>query len=148
MKLREIMTSGVVTADEGTGAGEVARLMRDRKVGSVVICDPEGGPAAMITDRDVAVRIAAADIALDEPAGRHASRPLITGEPEMELDEAAALMVKHRVRRLPVVEEDSLVGIVTLDDIAVRTGNLEVAQRMTAEVIEGALPQFYFHERG
>ena len=39
-------------------------------------------------------------------------------------------------------------GIVTLDDIAVRTGNLEVAQRMTAEVIEGALPDFFFHERG
>jgi CBS domain-containing protein len=66
----------------------------------------------------------------------------------MELDEAAALMVQHRVRRLPVVEEGRLIGIVTLDDIAVRTGNLEVAQRMTAEVIEGALPQFYFHERG
>jgi CBS domain-containing protein len=148
MKLREIMTAGVVTADEQTGAGEIARLMRDRKVGSVVICDPEGGPAAMITDRDVAIRIAASDLALSEPAGKHASRPLITGEPEMELDEAAALMVKHRVRRLPVIEDDALVGIVTLDDIAVRTGNLEVAQRMTAEVIEGALPDFYFHERG
>jgi predicted transcriptional regulator len=57
-------------------------------------------------------------------------------------------MVTHRVRRLPVVEDDQLAGIVTLDDIAVRTGNLEVAQRMTQEVIEGALPQFYFHERG
>jgi predicted transcriptional regulator len=66
----------------------------------------------------------------------------------MDLDEAAALMVTHRVRRLPVVEDDRLAGIVTLDDIAVRTGNLEVAQRMTQEVIEGALPQFYFHERG
>lgn len=148
MKLREIMTAGVVTADEGTPAGAVARLMRDRRVGSVVICDPEGGPAAMITDRDVAVRIAAEELDLAEPAGEHASRPLITGEPEMELEEAAALMVQHRVRRLPVVERGSLVGIVTLDDIAVRTGNLDVAQRMTAEVIEGALPDFYFHERG
>ena len=45
-------------------------------------------------------------------------------------------------------EKGPLVGIVTLDDIAVRTGNLEVAQRMTQEVIEGALPGFFFHERG
>ena len=148
MKLREIMTAGVVTAEEGTAAGQVARLMRDRQVGSVVICDPEGGPAAMITDRDVAVRIAAEDLDLAKPAGEHATRPLITGEPEMELEEAAALMVQHRVRRLPVVDGGALVGIVTLDDIAVRTGNLDVAQRMTAEVIEGALPDFYFHERG
>ena len=148
MKLREIMTSGVVTADEADDVLKVAKLMRDRGVGSVVICDPEGGPAAMITDRDVAVRVAADDLQLSEPAGRHASRPLITGQPEMNLEEAAAKMVQHRVRRLPVVEGGALVGIVTLDDIAVRTGNLEVAQRMTAEVIEGALPDFFFHERG
>jgi len=148
MQLREIMTSGVVTADEADDVLKVAKLMRDRGVGSVVICDPEGGPAAMITDRDVAVRVAADDLQLSEPAGRHASRPLIVGQPEMDLEEAAAKMVQHRVRRLPVIEGGKLVGIVTLDDIAVRTGNLEVAQRMTAEVIEGALPQFYFHERG
>jgi predicted transcriptional regulator len=66
----------------------------------------------------------------------------------MELEEAAALMVAHRIRRLPVVEDESLVGIVTIDDIAVRTGNLEVAHRMTQDVIEGALPGFFFHERG
>jgi CBS domain-containing protein len=57
-------------------------------------------------------------------------------------------MVQHRIRRLPVVGPDGLTGIVTLDDIAVRTGNLEVAHRMTHDVIEGALPEFFFHERG
>lgn len=148
MKLREIMTAGVVTADEGDEVRRVAQQMRDRKVGSVIITDPEGAPAAMITDRDVAVRVAAGDLEMTEPAGRHASRPLICGEPEMDLQEAAALMVQHRVRRLPIVDDGELTGIVTLDDIAVRTGNLEVAQRMTADVIEGALPEFYFHERG
>jgi CBS domain-containing protein len=148
VKLHEIMTAGVVTADEGAEVREIARMMRDRSIGSVVICDPEGVPAAMITDRDVAVRVAADDLSLAGPAGEHASRPLISGQPEMDLEEAAALMVQHRIRRLPVIEDGRLAGIVTLDDIAVRTGNLEVAQRMTAEVIEGALPEFYFHERG
>jgi CBS domain-containing protein len=148
MQLREIMTAGVVTAKEGDEVRKVAGLMRERGVGSVVICDPEGDPAAMITDRDVAVRVAARDLSLSEAVGEHASRPLITGEPDMDLEEAAALMVQHRVRRLPVIEGGELAGIVSLDDIAVRTGNLEVAQRMTADVIEGALPDFYFHERG
>jgi CBS domain-containing protein len=148
MQLREIMTAEVITASEGEEVRAVARLMRDRGVGSVIICDPEGGPAAMITDRDLAIRVAADDRSLAEPAGEHASRPLISGEPEMDLEEAAALMVQHRIRRLPVVDGDRLSGIVTLDDIAVRTGNLEVAQRMTADVIQGALPDFYFHERG
>ncbi|HZA59491.1 MAG TPA: CBS domain-containing protein [Solirubrobacterales bacterium] len=148
MKLRELMTAGVITAEEEAEVGFVARMMRDRSVGSVVICDPEGSPVAMITDRDLTVRIAAEGLEMTERAGKHASRPLISGQPEMELEEAAALMVQHRIRRLPVVDGDELAGIVTLDDIAVRTGNLEVAQRMTAEVIEGALPDFYFYERG
>ncbi|HET7054570.1 MAG TPA: CBS domain-containing protein [Solirubrobacterales bacterium] len=148
MKLSEIMTTGVVTAAPEASAVSVARQMRDRRVGSVVVVDPAGTPIAMITDRDLVLRVFAEGADPETAVGEHASRPLICGEPEMELDEAAALMVQHRVRRLPVVAGDGLAGIVTLDDIAVRTGNLEVAQRMTAEVIEGALPQFYFHERG
>ena len=149
MKLRELMTERVVTATRDESALSVARTMRDRGVGSVVVTDAEGEPAGIVTDRDLALRVLAEDRAGTEaPVGECATAPLITGEPEMGLEEAAALMVRHRVRRLPVIEAGSLAGIVTLDDIAVRTGNLEVAQRMTAEVIEGALPDFFFHERG
>ena len=142
------MTAGVVTASPQESAVSVARRMRDQRVGSVVIVDSAGTPVAMVTDRDLTVRAFAEGADPDSPVGEHASRPLVTGEPAMDLDEAAALMVQHRVRRLPVVDGGRLSGIVTLDDIAVRTGNLDVAQRMTAEVIEGALPQFYFHGRG
>jgi CBS domain-containing protein len=148
MQLQEIMTQGVVTAGADADLGAVAALMRDKNVGSIVICDADGRPAAMVTDRDLAVRGMAAQRPLSESITDHASRPLVTGEPEMDLEEAAALMVQHRVRRLPVVADGELIGIVTLDDIAVRTGNLEVAHRMTRDVIEGAIPGFFFHERG
>jgi CBS domain-containing protein len=148
VRLSEIMTAGVITAEPEASAISVARQMRDHRVGSVVIVDAAGSPVAMVTDRDLALRVFAEGVDGEAPVGDHASRPLVCGEPAMELDEAAALMVQHRVRRLPVVDAGRLAGIVTLDDIAVRTGNLEVAQRMTAEVIEGALPQFYFRERG
>ena len=116
------MTAGVVTAAPEASAISVARQMRDHRVGSVVIVDPGGSPLAMITDRDLALRVFAAGIGGEAAVGEHASRPLICGEPAMELEEAAALMVQHRVRRLPVVDADRLAGIVTLDDIAVRTG--------------------------
>jgi CBS domain-containing protein len=142
------MTSGVVTARLDDDVLRVARLMRDRGVGSVVACDRAGEPVAMVTDRDLALRVLADERPPSEPIREHVSRPLVTGEPEMSLEEAAALMVQHRIRRLPVLDAGALVGIVTLDDIAVRTGNLEVAQRMTADVIEGALPEFFFHDRG
>jgi CBS domain-containing protein len=148
VRLSEIMTAGVVTSSPDASALSAARLMRDHRVGSVVVVDPGGAPVAMVTDRDLAVRVFAEGVDPESPVGEHASRPLICGEPAMELHEAAALMVQHRVRRLPVVDGEELAGIVTLDDVAVRSGNLEVAQRMTADVIEGALPQFYFRERG
>jgi CBS domain-containing protein len=57
-------------------------------------------------------------------------------------------MLLTKVHRLPVMEGGRLAGIVGLDDIAVRTGNLEVARQMTTDVNEGALPEFCFHERG
>jgi len=151
MKLRELMTAAVITAGRDESALSVAQTMRDRSVGSVVVLDDGGEPTAIVTDRDLTLRVIADDhSAADLPIGECATTPLICGETDMELEEAAALMVQHRVRRLPVVEPDGgpLAGIVTLDDIAVRTGDLEVAQRMTAEVIEGALPEFFFHERG
>jgi CBS domain-containing protein len=148
VRLSEIMTSGVVTATAEASALEVARLMRDHRVGSVVIVDSAAKPVAMVTDRDLALRVFAEGAEPAVPALEHASRPLVCGDPEMDLDEAAVLMAQHRVRRLPVVRGEELVGIVSLDDIAVRSGNLEVAQKMTQDVIEGALPQFYFHERG
>ncbi|HEY6731270.1 MAG TPA: CBS domain-containing protein [Solirubrobacterales bacterium] len=148
MRLSEIMTAGVVTATAAASALEVARLMRDHRVGSVVIVDSADKPVAILTDRDLTLRVFAEGADAASAALDYASRPLVSGEPEMELDEAAALMVQHRVRRLPVVQGEELMGIVSLDDIAVRSGNLEVAQKMTQDVIEGALPQFYFHERG
>jgi CBS domain-containing protein len=148
MQLRDIMTPRVVTAGLHADLLSVAQLMRDERVGSVVLCDSVGEPAAIITDRDITVRALAGERSPSERVAEHASRPLVSGEPHMDLEEAAALMVQHRIRRLPVIEAGTLVGIVTLDDIAVRTRNLEVAQRMTYEVIEGALPEFFFHERG
>ena len=66
--------------------------------------------------------------------------------PQRQVDARRLARIRQQMRLELVGEE--LVGIVTLDDIAVRSGNLEVAQKMTQDVIEGALPQFYFHERG
>jgi CBS domain-containing protein len=148
MRLHEIMTTEVVTAAPEATARHLAELMRDRNVGSVVLVDGSGRPAGMVTDRDLAVDVLAEGLELETPAEACATTPVVTGEPEMELEEAAALMVGHRIRRLPVMAGEALVGIVTLDDIAVRTGNLEIAQQMTADVARAVFPDFYFHQRG
>jgi CBS domain-containing protein len=146
MRVSEVMTDDVVTAARGATLRAVAELMRDRNVGSVVLHD-DGRPQALITDRDVALAVAAGSGGGDDADG-YASRPLVTGEAEMDVEEAAALMVQHGIRRLPVVSGTELRGIVTLDDLAVRTGDLKMAQQMTADVARAALPGFYFHQRG
>jgi CBS domain-containing protein len=148
VQLAEIMTGSVVTSLPSAPARDVAALMRDRNVGSVVLADEAGRPVGIVTDRDLALCVVAEARGHEEPVQEFATTPLITGEVDMDLEEAAALMVEHRIRRLPVMDADQLAGIVTLDDIAVRTGNLEVAQQMTAEVARAALPEFYFHQRG
>jgi CBS domain-containing protein len=141
------MTQGVVTADAGDSLRHVGELMRDRNVGSVVICDGDR-PVGVITYRDLALVVVADGVVADTRVGDHASHPLVTGEVEMDLEEAVAIMIQHRIRRLPVTQGDGLVGIVTIDDLAVRAGDLHQAQQITAEVAKAALPEFYFHQRG
>jgi CBS domain-containing protein len=147
VQIREVMTDSVVTAPPDATISEVSRLMRDRNVGSVVIC--EGGrPVALITDRDVALAVGADAVPASQEVGSYATHPVVTGELGMDLEEAAALMIEHRIRRLPLMDGDALAGIVTLDDLAVRSGDLNLAHQMTAEVAKAALPEFFFHQRG
>jgi CBS domain-containing protein len=147
MKVGEVMTHAVVTADGENSLREVAELMRDRNVGSVVVLKA-ARPVAVITDRDLALAVVADRVDSTEHVDAYASRPLVTGEVEMDLEEAAALMVQHRIRRLPLMRGDTLAGIVTIDDVAVRAGDLNAAQKITAEVAKAALPEFFFRQRG
>jgi CBS domain-containing protein len=126
----------------------VAETMRERNVGSVVLIDEDGAPVGFVTDRDLAVSVLADGRDPAEPAEGHATAPVVTGAPGMTVEDAAELMVTHGIRRLPVLDGDRLIGIVTLDDLAVRTGDLALAQRITAEITRAALPGFYFHDRG
>ena len=141
------MTHQVVTAPPDATLADVGGLMRDRNVGSVVIADA-GRPVAMITDRDVAIAVAAHGVPVDDPAIGNASRPIVCGDLGMGVEEAAAIMVQNRIRRLPVMDGDGLAGIVTLHDLAVRAGDMQLARQMTAEVARAALPEFFFHQRG
>src|ERR671917_2112183 len=111
MQIREVMTESVVTAPPDCPVGAVAEMMRERNVGSVVLVDGGGAPVGFITDRDVAISVVANGRDAGDPAEAHASSPVITGDPGMDVNEAASLMVSHGVRRLPVLDGDRMVGI-------------------------------------
>lgn len=142
------MTESVVSTAPTATVRQVAELMRERNVGSVVLVDEEGTITGFVTDRDLALGALTDGRDAGDPVEAHASSPVVTAEPGMSVEAAAELMVRHGIRRLPVLDGTRLTGIVTLDDLAVRTGDLELAQHMTSQITRAALPGFYFHDRG
>jgi len=142
------MTESVVTAQPSATVRQVAELMRERNVGSVVLVDEDGAIVGFVTDRDLALGALTDGRDPTDPVAAHGSSPVVTAEPGMNVEEAAELMVRHGIRRLPILDRGRLTGIVTLDDLAVRTGDLELAHHMTAQITRAALPGFYFHDRG
>ena len=137
----------MVTAPPERSVREIAELMRERNVGSVVLID-DRRPVGFVTDRDLAVSVIADGRDLGDHAADHASSPVITAEPGMQVEEAAELMIRHGVRRLVVVDGQRLCGVVTLDDLASRTGDHGLASRLSARVTQASLPDYFFHERG
>jgi len=148
MEIREVMTESVVTAPADATVRRIAEMMRERNVGSVVLLDADGTAIAFITDRDLAVSVLADGHGGDATASDHASTPVVTATPGMEIEEATQLMVANGIRRLPIVDDGRLTGIVTLDDLAARIGDPALAANITAQVTRAALPTFYFHDRG
>ena len=142
------MTESVVTARPSATVRQVAELMRERNVGSVVLLDDDGDLAGFVTDRDLALGALTDGRDAGDPVAAHSSAPVVTAQPGMDVEEAAELMVRHGIRRLPILDGGRLTGIITLDDIAVRTGDLELAHHMTSQITRAALPGFYFHDRG
>jgi CBS domain-containing protein len=121
MNIRDVMTSNPRTVSPGDSIQAAALIMREEDTGVVPIVE-NGKPVGLITDRDIVIRAVA-----DGSASNKAVREIATGNvvcvtPDMSTKEAERLMGEHQIRRLPVVENDRLVGIVSLGDIAVKEG--------------------------
>jgi CBS domain-containing protein len=114
--LSEIMTTKVVTVDISERVEEALRLMVKFDVGSIVVVDKQK-PVGIITERDITRAALRGDSLLRLPARSLMSRPLQTTTPNMEIWRTFELMLKLGVRRLPVVDNDKLVGIVTEKDL-------------------------------
>jgi CBS domain-containing protein len=129
--VREAMTEDPRSIGASASVVEAARLMREEDTGSLPITDDEQ-LVGMLTDRDIATRVVAeaADPKMTS-VGDIYSRDLISVEPDEDLDEALRLMARHQVRRLPVVENGKLVGIVAQADIA-----LTENEKKTGELVE------------
>ena len=121
MKLREIMTNQVVRLGAEESVAVAARTLTQYNIGMLPVCAADGKLRGVITDRDLVIRcVAAGKAPKDTPVEQIMTRGLTVAAPDMETSAAAALMGRMQVRRLPVVENGKLCGMVSLGDLAVR----------------------------
>ncbi|MFI9803190.1 CBS domain-containing protein [Streptomyces sp. NPDC052301] len=120
--VRDIMTGDPVTVEPQASVAAAARLMRDEDVGAVLVTD-DGRLRCLVSDRDLVVRVCADGSDPERTTViQAASEDVVTVGPDDSLDRALGLMREHAVRRLPVVEGDRPVGIVSLGDMAIERG--------------------------
>lgn len=117
-KVRDIMTPAPVGVYYDQTIGEAARIMRDTQVGAVLVVN-DGALSGLVTDRDLVLRGLAEGYGPESPVGPLCSGDLIGVAAEADLLQAEQLMREHAVRRLPVVNDGQVVGIVSLGDLAV-----------------------------
>lgn len=134
-KIREIMTDDIECCSLLDNMYEVALKMKELNVGAIPIVDQEK-LVGMITDRDIAVRGVAEKNPGSTKVEKIMSDQLVTVTPDTSSKEAAKLMAEHQIRRLPVVEGDKLVGIVSLGDFAVRKLTDEQAGQALSDISE------------
>ncbi|MCF3119003.1 CBS domain-containing protein [Streptomyces arenae] len=117
--VRDVMTPGVTSVAPDTPLVQAAQLMRDEDIGTVLVCEGDR-LLGLVTDRDIALRVVAdgADPRVID-AGTVCTRDRLCVGADEDAEHAARLMRRHAARRLPVVSEGLLVGVVSIGDLAV-----------------------------
>ena len=133
MKIREVMSSPVVRIHPGENVMVASRMMERCNIGAIPVCGNDGRLQGMITDRDIVTRCLAAERSpASTKVGDIMTAGIVAIRPDMEVSTAAALMGNRQIRRLPVMENGKLCGIVSLGDLSLKEeSNLEAGDALT-----------------
>jgi CBS domain-containing protein len=134
--VRDIMTKNVVTIEANKTVFEAAELMTSEGLGCLIVVI-KAFPVGIITERDIVRRIVAKRNTMDLKVAEFMTKTLITVEPETSLKEAARVMSTNKIRRLPVLKNNKLVGIVVASDLVRNVG-----KKTTTEEILHALGRY------
>jgi signal-transduction protein with cAMP-binding, CBS, and nucleotidyltransferase domain len=123
MSAKEIVTA---VADTGKSAQDIAQMMVEEKVGSVIIIDKKGIPIGIVTERDIVTRVCLKDVAASRiKLEEIMSTPLISVMSYDSIDTASRIMIKNNIKRLAVLEEDNrIVGLLSVTDITRRLAKI------------------------
>jgi CBS domain-containing protein len=129
--VKDLMTKKIITVGLDETVLKVAKLMAKKEVGCVVIMDGDS-PVGIVTERDFVRRVLAEELALNTKVSEVMSEPLVTVHPDSSIRDAARIMVEKKIRRLPVVKNNKLFGIITASDFARQLGK----KTLTEEILE------------
>jgi len=139
MKARDVMTKSVVTVSPDTTIKEVAQLMQQHNVGAIPVVD-QNGLKGIVTDRDLVVRnIASGKDPFSTPVRDIMTSQVTTVTPDEDVQSITRLMASRQIRRVPVVENQQLIGMVSLGDIAT-TGRTELTMEASEALSEISKP--------
>jgi predicted transcriptional regulator len=135
------MTRSVASATPKTPVSQVASLMRDLNIGDVLVIE-DGKLRGIVTDRDLAIHVLTNGATSSTPVEKFMSTDVITGAPDWSLEQLADVMGKYQVRRLPIVQEDHVVGIVSLGDLALHAPKRETIAASLKNISEVTRTRF------
>jgi signal-transduction protein with cAMP-binding, CBS, and nucleotidyltransferase domain len=132
-KVRDVMTPGPIGVDCQQSIGDAARAMRDWGVGAVLVVDGET-LCGVVTARDLVVRGMAADHGIDTKVGPLSSGDVVSVDGGAQAEEAAQLMLAHDVRRLPVLEDGAVTGVIAMGDLILYQEMCATVSELSADV--------------
>ncbi len=139
MEISQIMTTNVETVNLFDNAYEVAEKMERLNVGAIPVLDGEK-IVGMITDRDLVLRGYAKKRSGSTSVEELMSKKVISGTANMSIDDAAKLMADNQIRRLPIVEDEKMIGIVSIGDLAIRNDFSDEAGEALSEISKSSKP--------
>jgi CBS domain-containing protein len=117
-KANEVMTKSLATCSPYDSVSHAAMIMRDRDIGDVLVME-NGRLSGIVTDRDLAINGLTDSIDPHQtPVSKFMCTNIITGSPDWSMGKVARTMAKHQIRRLPIVQDDQLIGIISMADLA------------------------------
>lgn len=138
--VRDLMTSEVESTAPDASIQTIAEMMRQLNVGSIPVVE-NGNVCGLITARDIVLRVVAnARDPLTTQVGDVMSAHVVSAEPDWDIQRAAQTMAEHQVRRLPVIDQGKLVGILALGDIAADGSKSRVSGEALSDISEPARP--------
>jgi len=141
LPVKDVMVTNVLTADVNDLIKVVAKKMSERKVGSVLVTK-QNKVVGIVTERDLLERVIAKDKPLGRlPISRIMSKPVITISSDTDVMDAADIMKRNKIRRLPVVEDGKLVGLITAGDIMYISSELAEVLARRPELLRETPPK-------